>query len=50
VNKLHLTPKLLNGHAKAVGQFTRTLRAELVFGALILLITAAFTTAVGPPQ
>jgi putative copper resistance protein D len=50
VNKLHLTPKLLNGHAKAVGQFTRTLRAEMVLGALILLITAAFTTAVGPPQ
>jgi copper resistance protein D len=50
VNKLHLTPKLLNGHPKAAGQFKRTLRAEMVFGTLILLITAAFTTAVGPPQ
>jgi copper resistance protein D len=50
VNKLYLTPKLLAGHAKAVIQFRRSVRTEMVVGALILLITAAFTTVAGPPQ
>jgi putative copper resistance protein D len=50
VNKLYLTPKLLNGHAKAIIQFRRSLQAEMVIGALILLITATFTTVSGPPQ
>jgi copper resistance protein D len=50
VNKLYLTPKLLNGHARAVIQVRRTVQAEMLIGALILLITASFTTISGPPR
>jgi copper resistance protein D len=50
VNKLYLTPKLLNGHASAVIQFRRTVQAEAIIGALILLVTATFTTIAGPPR
>jgi putative copper export protein len=50
VNKLYLTPKLLSGDAKAVIQFRRSVKTEMVIGALILLITAAFTTVAGPSQ
>ena len=50
VNKLRLTPRLLHAHAGAVVQFKRTVQAEMVFGALILLVTAALTTVTGPPQ
>jgi putative copper export protein len=49
VNKLYLTPKLLNGDAKAIVQFRRSVQAEMVSAALILLITATFTTVSGPP-
>lgn len=48
-NKLILTPRLLQGDARAVGKFRRTLLAEMGAGALILLTTAAFTTLTGPP-
>jgi copper resistance protein D len=50
LNKLYLTPRLLNGDAKAMIQFRRTVHTELVIGALILLITASLTTITGPPQ
>jgi putative copper resistance protein D len=50
VNKLYLTPKLLNSHAKAIIQLRRSIQAEMVSGALILLITATFTTVSGPPN
>lgn len=50
MNKLHLTPKLLSRHAKAVIQFRRSVKTEMVIGALILLITATFTTVTGPPH
>ena len=50
VNKLYLTPKLLNGRAEAIIQFRRSVQAEMVSGALILLITATFTTVSGPPR
>jgi copper resistance protein D len=50
VNKLYLTPKLLSGHAKALIQFRRSVKLEMVIGALILLITATFTTLAGPPK
>jgi putative copper resistance protein D len=50
VNKLRLTPGLLSGHAKAIVQFRRTLRAEMLFAALILLTTATLTTLAGPPH
>jgi putative copper resistance protein D len=50
VNKLYLTPKLLSGQAKAIIQFRRSVTIEMVIGALILLITATFTTVIGPPH
>lgn len=50
VNKLYLTPKLLSGHARAVIQFRGSVKLEMVIGALILLITATFTTIAGPPK
>ncbi len=48
-NKLALTPRLLQGDARAVIAFRRSLLGEMSFGALILLTTAAFTTLAGPP-
>ncbi len=48
-NKLALTPKLLQGDARAMVRFRRSLQAEMSVGALILLTTAAFTTVTGPP-
>jgi putative copper export protein len=48
-NKLALTPKLLRGDMHATVKFRRSLLAEMGFGALILLTTAAFTTLTGPP-
>ena len=48
-NKLLLTPRLLKGDARAAQLFRRSLLAEMGFGALILLTTAAFTTLAGPP-
>ena len=50
VNKLYLTPRLLQGHSDDFVRFRRTVQAEMVLGALILLITAAFTTVTGPPR
>jgi copper resistance protein D len=50
VNKLYLTPRLLQGHSKAFIQFRHTVQIEMVLGALILLITATFTTVTGPPR
>jgi copper resistance protein D len=49
LNKLSLTPKLLNGDEAAARIFRRSIKAEMFLGALILLITAAFTTITGPP-
>jgi copper resistance protein D len=49
VNKLYLTPRLLNGHAQAVTHFKRNVQVEVIIGALVLLITATFTTVAGPP-
>src|SRR3984885_12137314 len=48
-NKLALTPRLLQGDARAMLKFRRSLQAEMSVGALILLTTAAFTTVTGPP-
>jgi putative copper export protein len=48
-NKLILTPRLLQGDARAVSKFRHALLAEIGVGALILSITAAFTTLTGPP-
>ena len=48
-NKLALTPRLLQGDARAALQFRRSVLAEMSAGAVILLITAAFSTLTGPP-
>jgi putative copper resistance protein D len=48
-NKLHLTPRLA-AHREAAIHFQRSLRLEMLMGAIILLITAAFTTVTGPPR
>jgi putative copper resistance protein D len=48
-NKLHLTPRLLKGDARAGQMFRRSLLVEMSIGALILLTTAALTTLTGPP-
>jgi putative copper export protein len=48
-NKLALTPRLLQGDARAMVKFRRSLLAEISLGALILSTTATFTTLTGPP-
>ncbi len=48
-NKLRLTPRLLHGDAGAVRSLRTSIRFELLFGALILTVTAALTTLAGPP-
>jgi copper resistance protein D len=48
-NRLYLTPRLLKGHDRAISQFKRNVQMEMIIGALILVITAAFTTVAGPP-
>jgi putative copper resistance protein D len=50
VNKLYLTPQLLRGNPRAFTLFRRSVQTEMAVGALILLITAAFTTLTGPPR
>jgi len=50
MNKLYLTPKLLQGDRKALIRFRRSVQTEMIIGALILLITATFTTITGPPR
>jgi putative copper export protein len=49
VNKLRFTPRLQVEDAAAVLGLKRSIRAELLLGSLILAITAAFTSLVGPP-
>jgi copper resistance protein D len=48
-NKLNLTPRLLAGDVGALSSLRTSLRLELLLGALILAVTAAFTTMTGPP-
>jgi putative copper export protein len=48
-NKLKLTPRLLAGDARALRSLRISLRLELLLGALILTVTAAFTTITGAP-
>jgi putative copper export protein len=48
INKLRLTPRLMQGDAGARSALRNSLRAELTVGSCILLLTAAFTSWVGP--
>jgi putative copper export protein len=49
VNKLILTPAFLRGDISAPARLRTSINAELGFAALILLVTAVFTTVSGPP-
>jgi putative copper export protein len=49
INKLKLTPRLLAGDLGAVRSLRRSIQAEMALAALILLVTAALTTLIGPP-
>ena len=48
-NKLRLTPRLLAGDARAVRSLRASIRLEMLFGVLILAVTATLTTVTGPP-
>ena len=47
-NKLRLTPALLRGDSSALGELRISIRTEMAVAGIVLLATAAFTTAVGP--
>ena len=49
LNKLRLTPRLLAGDSRAVRSLRTSIRFELILGAVILAVTASFTTLIGPP-
>jgi len=49
LNKLHLTPLILAGDPRGPRRMVMSVRAEIVVITLILLVTATFTTVVGPP-
>jgi copper resistance protein D len=48
-NKLRLTPRLLAGDSGAVRSLRTSIRFEMILGAVILAVTASFTTLIGPP-
>jgi putative copper export protein len=48
-NKLRLTPRLLAGDPSAARSLRASIRVELLLGALILTVTATFTTVGAPP-
>jgi putative copper resistance protein D len=50
VNNLRLTPRLTNGDSAAVASLRRSIQLEITAGLLILLVTASFTSLVGPPR
>jgi len=49
LNKLRLIPRILAGDARAVRALRRSIGAEMIAAALILIATAALTTLAGPP-
>ncbi len=49
LNKTRLTPRLSMGDPAAARSLRRSIHAEMVLAALILLTTAALTTLIGPP-
>ncbi len=50
LNKLRFTPRIEAGDQAATVSLRRSIRAEIALAALILLITAMFTTLTGPPS
>jgi copper resistance protein D len=49
VNKLVLTPALARGDISALQRLRNSITAEMAMAGLILVVTATFTTVVGPP-
>jgi putative copper export protein len=49
VNKLVLTPALSRGEVSALLRLRNSITAEIAFAGAILVVTAIFTTVVGPP-
>lgn len=49
VNKLVLTPALARGDISALQRLRNSIAAEIAMAGLILVVTATFTTVVGPP-
>jgi copper resistance protein D len=50
LNKLSLTPRLMNGDALAIAALRRSIQLEILLAVLILLVTATFTSLLGPPR
>ena len=50
INKLRLTPGVAAGDRAAVARLRRSIAGEMTLAAAILVVTAAFTTVVGPPE
>jgi copper resistance protein D len=50
VNKLRLTPRLTNADPGAVVSLRRSIQLEIMTVLLILLVTASFTSLLGPPR
>jgi copper resistance protein D len=50
LNKLRLTPRLMNGDARAIVTLRRSIQFEILAAVLILLVTASFTSLLGPPR
>jgi putative copper resistance protein D len=50
INKLWLTPRLMNGEARAVVVLRRSIQFELLTALMILIVTASFTSLTGPPR
>jgi copper resistance protein D len=48
-NKLRLTPRIARADVAAVASLRRSIGAEIAVASAILLVTATFTTIVGPP-
>jgi copper resistance protein D len=48
-NKLHLTRRMLANDTQAVRRLCTTIRLEMILGAVILAVTATFTSVAGPP-
>jgi putative copper export protein len=50
VNKLRLTPRIEAGDGTAVATLRWSIVGEMALAAVILIVTATFTTVVGPPE
>ena len=50
INKFWLTPLLINGNSNTMTQLKYSINAEIAIAGIILLVTACFTTLVGPAE